>query len=409
MKKKIVIIVLGQPSTNPRTVKEATSLSEAGFEVHVLYNFTTDWAIKSDEILLKNVIWNHKLVGGAIGKNKIIYIITKLKHKLFTCLNNFGINYLTVAERTQARVYDELLYEAKKIKADWYIGHNLGALSIVVQAAKSNGAKAGFDFEDYHRGECKPNEKNDLKRTIFLENKYVEQLYYYSTASELITNITKKNHPDFIGPVINLLNCFPLIQQPIFINKLSTDTTLQLFWFSQTIGINRGLETLAKALKLLNDPYVHLTLAGACKKDISIYLQNTLGELYSNIHFAGIIEPDQLPTFSAKFDVGMAMEIPIPLNRDICLTNKVLTYLLAGNAIIFSETSMQASFNELYKVGEIFSFNNEFSLASKIKEYKNIQKLNTQRYYNYQLAARQLNWETESKKLLAIVNTEYSF
>jgi hypothetical protein len=402
--KKVVLITTGQPSCNPRIVKEAEAIFDAGHEVILLYCYFIDWAQEKDIALLKNVAWSYKLIGGSPLKNKLQYNFTRLRFKLTRILNKYLGNTFSIAERAQARAYDELLNEAKKIKADWYIGHNLGALSVAVKAATFNNAKVGFDFEDYHREESEDTEQYINNRIIFLENKYLEKLNYYSTASNLITSITKLNHAYFIGEVITLNNCFPLHQQPIFKEKNKADKKLTLFWFSQTIGLNRGLEAVIAALKIINNKAIHITLAGRVNNDFVNYIKNVAEGFIENIHFAGIIDPAELPAFAAQFDIGLALELPHPKNRNICLTNKVFTYLLAGNAIILSETEMQTAFNKEYSVGESFAINDINELVHIIKSYLQIDKLNMQKEYNYNLAKYNLNWENESKKLLTIIN-----
>ena len=394
-----MLITTGQPSTNPRIVKEADALHAAGYEVTLLYSFFIHWATDKDRVLLQKVSWKYQLAGGSPDNKKNLYFFTRIRNKIAGVLNTYVGNNFLFAERTQARAYDELLSAAKQIKADWYIGHNLGALPIAVNAARFNHAKAGFDFEDYHRGEILPGDKKIINRIVYLENKYVPFLNYYSTASPLITAATKKNHLNFKGTVITLLNCFPLNQQPAFREKNAGDSTLQLFWFSQTIGTNRGLEILISALKVLNDATIHLTLAGRCNEEMQQYIHNNAVSIINNIHFVGIIQPEDLPAFASQFDVGMAIELAVPENRDICLTNKIFTYLLAGNAIILSTTQMQSEFNKLYQVGESFSAMDITELSNIIARFKDSVRLNTQRHYNYDLAKNKMNWEKESQKI----------
>ncbi|MBC7687741.1 MAG: hypothetical protein H7211_06135 [Aquabacterium sp.] len=423
--KKIVLITTGQPSANPRVVKEADALQAAGFEVTVLYSFITQWAQQKDKALLQRIKWNYKLAGGSPGENKWQYSFTRLRSKLAAILISLAGPRFLLAERIQATAFDELLQEAKKIKADWYIGHNLGAMAVAVKAAKFHGAKAGFDFEDYHRGEFDAADKQTIQRIIFLENKYVPALACFTASSEMITAAIKKDHPHFqqhpASPAAALKsagykpppaggsgargatirNCFPLTQQPNFNKKDEDDTSLTLFWFSQTIGLNRGLEALIDALQILSDVSIHLTLAGRCDEEMKTYIKIYGGNIVDNIHLAGIIGPEALPTFAAQFDVGISLELTIPLNRNICLTNKIFTYLLAGNAIILSETAMQAAFNKVYQVGEMVSGVN--SLVEKIKYYQNKDNLNRQKLHNYTLAKTELNWEKESEKLLELI------
>ena len=401
--KKIVLITTGQPSTNPRIVKEADALHAAGYDITVLYCFFITWAYEKDISLLQKVPWKYKMLGGSPFEKKSIYLLSRIRSKIAGILIRFLGHSFLLAEKTQARAYDELLHAAKKIKADWYIGHNLGALAVAVNAAKYNNASAGFDFEDYYKGEPQPDDKHNLKRIAWLENRYLSGLKYYSTSSEMITAAVRKDHPFFKGKIITLLNSFSLAQQPPYREKDAGDESLQLFWFSQTIGKNRGLEILIKALVLLNDASIHLTLAGRCNEEMSKYLKSNAAEILTNIHFAGIIQPEDLPLYASRFDVGMAIEMQEPLNRNFCLTNKIFTYLLAGNAIIFSETLMQAEFNTNYHVGESFRINDAKALMNTIMCYKNREKLNRQKFYNYELAKNTLNWNKESSKLLKLL------
>lgn len=403
-KKKIVLITTGQPSGNPRIVKEADAFLYAGYDVTLLYCYFIEWGQEKDKQLLSNVKWKYKLVGGCPRIKNLQYNFTRVRFKIAKILNKYLGNTFNIAERAQARAYDELLSEAKKVKADWYIGHNLGTLAVAVKAATFNKGKAGFDFEDYHREESECIEQYIINRTIFLENKYVLSLSYYSTASDLITEITKLNHYYFKGKVITLLNCFPLSQQPSLKQKVTADNTLQLFWFSQTIGKNRGLEVLLEALRRMKNANIHLTLAGRCDDDMFGFINTYAGNLISCIHFAGIIQPEDLPKFASQFHVGLALETSFCKNNDIALSNKFFTYLLAGNAIISSETTMQLIFNTKYKVGESFNTNDVEELIGKINYYFDNNLLNKQKLYNYRLAADLLNWQNESKKLLAVLH-----
>lgn len=399
--KKVVLISTGQPSTNPRLVKEADALQNAGYEVTVLYSSFINWADSTDKELLSGVRWKHKLVGGSPSQQQNVYWFTRLRFKLTgILLKYFGMKF-SLAERSQARAYDELLREGKGIKADWYIGHNLGALPVAVKAAKFNSAKAGFDFEDYHRGE-NVIKGIDYDRKVYLENKYVPELGYFSGASDMITAITKKNHPNFGGVFTTIYNCFPASQQPPLRTEM-VNSKLSLFWFSQTVGFKRGLEEVIEALKILDDPLIQLTIAGRIDVYFKRYVDGLDDCTKKRIHFAGIVQPGLLPVFASKFDVGLALETGFSENNKMALSNKVFTYLLAGNAVIFSETDMQLDFNKKYHAGESFPVNNINALVEKIASYKNEAKLNLQRTHNFNLAKESLNWEMESKKLLDII------
>lgn len=403
--KNIVIITTGQPSVNPRVVKEANALTSAGHQVIVLYCFWIGWAQKADKKIFEESKWSHKQVGGTPLNNKWIYWATRIQFKLVKTLNSLLGNVLGIAELSQARCYNQLLNAAKNIQADWYIGHNLGSLAIVVKAAKFNFAKSGFDFEDYHREENDPMTKVDKKRIEYLENKYLPQVHYVSTASPLITQQIKSDFRELEIPITTLNNTFSINNQHTFKPKADNDITLQLFWFSQTVGTGRGLETVLQTLKMLNDKTFHLTLVGNYTNEVRQTFETLAGSMAENIHFVGVVEGDSIPQIASSMDIGLALEQNTPLNRDICLTNKIFTYLLAGNAIIFTDTNAQIKFQKEYEVGLVYYINNVEQCSVVLNAYKTDRKLlNLQREKNWQLANKTLNWERESEKLLNVIN-----
>jgi len=404
LNKKIVLITTGQPSINPRIVKEADALADAGYDVTVLYCFWIYWALEADKKILANAKWKYKLVGGTPTERRRVYFITRLCFKLFNYINKYIGNKCGIAEKAQARCFKQLLQAAKNNKADWYIGHNLGALAIAVKAARYNNAKAGFDFEDYHRAEHALMNKADINRIMYLENKYVPALRYISTASPLITERIKSNYTLFQNPIITLLNTFPLSQQPAYREKTLSDCTLQLFWFSQTVGTNRGLEMVIDVVKEIANDNIHLSLAGRCSEEIKRSFKQPPGDMSKNIHFVGIVQPNELPSFSAQFDIGLALEPAFSINNDIALSNKLFTYLLAGNALLLSETSGQKLFVEQYNVGLSFPINNKIKLKTILESFLDKKLLCDQKMDSWQLANKVLNWENESKKLLRIIN-----
>ena len=109
--------------------------------------------------------------------------------------------------------------------------------------------------------------------------------------------------------------------------------------------------------------------------------------------------------FASQFDIGIATETGIPLNRDICLTNKVFTYTQCGLAMIVSDTQAQALFMEQYPdTGKLYQKSNLQSLTDCISFYlQNPDILYQTRLQNYQLGQTALNWETESRTFLSLV------
>lgn len=400
--KKIVLITPGQPAVNPRIVKEADLLSASGYDVTLLYCHTIPWADDSDKLILANANWKGVLVGGGPAKQLPLFVFTKIRNKFFLLLSNRNEVRFKTGERAHARCYDELLTAAKKIRADYYIGHNLGAIAVCVNAANHNNAIAGFDFEDYHREEYSLDDHLRRNRIVYLENTYVPKLQYLTFASPLIQEKVLSHFPLFEGSKTTILNCFS-IKELATMPPATSSKTLKLFWFSQTVGPNRGLEDVMAALMLLNDKDIELTLAGRVRQDVLLNFKPIIQALPGRVLYTGVVDPHSLHELAAEQDVGLALEQKIPENRNVCLTNKIFTYMLAGNAIIFSETDAQKQLNDEHSLGISFGNANVNALANAIAYYKDEKKLQVQKEHNIQLAATVFNWEVEGQKLIRVI------
>jgi len=398
--KRIIIITSGQPSANPRVVKEATSLSEAGYKITVLYVPLSPWANEFDKILFeknKHIKW--VCVGYDPNENRLKYILIRLRRKLY----ELGFKYANGISRTYENAYilyaPELKRKARSLKGDIYIAHNLGALPAAIKAADKWKVPVGFDAEDYHRGETSEGSLYDLAAKI--EDKYIPHLDYLSAASPLIEHAYSKLYPSVNTFTINNTFSKKLIQP---VNKQDSDE-LRLFWFSQIVGIDRGLETVINALNLLVTSRISLHILGNCTPEFSQYLLQ-LSTNPGAIHFHEPVAPDDIFKIAAQYDIGLATEIPHSENRQLCLTNKLFTYVLAGNCIMASDTPAQKKFMEENPgIGVLFTCNDPVSLADELQKlYNNKTALHNYRINAHTLANSNLNWETEFQNLSQVIS-----
>jgi hypothetical protein len=395
--KRIVLITTGQPASNPRLVKEADALVNAGYEVQVLYSYWAPWAQEVDKTILPQAGWTGRLCGGSPQDQPWVYFWTRLRRKVSALLPD----YLPAIRRAFCRSYDELLSAALKSKADLYIAHNLGALPVAAEAARRNSSLYAFDAEDYHRGE-QDTESPFFTQVSRLEDRYLPGTVYRSAASPMIAEAYQKVYSGMDFHV--LLNTFPLALQPAF-RKGDSDKPLKLFWFSQTIGLDRGLQELIKALDLLPDVPVEVALLGNVSTEIRHELEEGLQHQTHTINFYGPDSEGNLFQLSANCDIGLGLERSTPHNRDICLTNKIFVYLLAGNALILSETSAQKQFLETYPfTGRSYPIGNHQQMANIIASYHDQRNnLERDRMASWDLGNSLLNWDYEQQKFLKLI------
>lgn len=398
---RIVITTSGQPSANPRVVKEAIALNKAGYKVTVIYAPLSPWADDFDNILFaKNNGIKWVGVGYSQRNHPFIYILLRGRRKLYEFIFKF-LNGLSGAYENAFVIYaPELRRMAIGMKAELYIAHNLGALPAAVLAAKKWNAKVGFDAEDYHRGETPPGTLLH-QLTVSIEKKYIPHVDYFTAASPLIGTAYKKLFPGKnIIPVNNVFSV--AFVQPLNIHP---SANLTLFWFSQIVGIDRGLENIIAALNQLKGCRISLHVMGNCEKQY----KEELIQLFENeptIYFIEPVAPDEIFKMAAKFDVGLATEISHNENREICLTNKLFSYLLAGNCILASDTSAQKLFMEENPgIGVVYKNDDPSDIARLIRNlYENPGMVYNCRKKSLELAQTSLNWEVESQKFLKCIS-----
>ncbi|HTK18842.1 MAG TPA: hypothetical protein VL442_04995, partial [Mucilaginibacter sp.] len=233
-----------------------------------------------------------------------------------------------------------------------------------------------------------------------IEEIYLPQVDYLSTSSPLISEAYKKIFP--AKQPVTILNTFKIdkrIQHP----SINDSGAIRMFWFSQTIGINRGLEEVLIALKTLAGYSFELHLLGYLSSDMKDLLDEYRSSLKIYIHKP--LPPDEIPFFASQFDIGLATENTHPYNRDICLTNKIFTYLCAGLAIVASNTQAQAELIKKYPAtGKLYQSKDPGSLAEILLHYyANRGILNHSRQAAVDIANSELNWQNESKKFLTLI------
>lgn len=402
-RKKIVLITTTQLSLNPRLIKEADTLVDAGHDVTVLYAYWNKWGAEFDKSLMTTKKWKAVCIAGDPEINWVIYFLSRVIHNLALKFSRkFKSKFLADSAISRSSFF--LKHAAKKYIADLYIGHNPGALPATVLAAQVNKKFCGFDAEDFHRNEMSDNKKDpDVILKTWLEDNYFPQLDFLSTSSSFIASAYKKLFPNI--DFIVLMNVFPSISnipEPVY----NGHRPIRLFWFSQTIGVKRGLEDIINALNLLKNYPFELHLLGYLPEETKInYIDKLINANMVQVFFHPPIPSDRLTSFSSQFDIGLALEPAFSANNDMALSNKIFTYIQGGLAIAASDTKAQYQLlSEFPSIGKFYQKGNANALADILLFYhQNRDKLVETRKAAFKAAKDELNWENESQKFLDIV------
>lgn len=407
MTTRVCLVTTGQPSTNPRLVKEADALVAAGYDVRVVCACWVDWALEADQQMLRLRGWSPMYVGG-LGTTGLRHLWTRARHRTSRRALSFRPASPALQEQSVSRVAPELRRAALRVRADLYIAHNLGALPAAVAAAAAHGTRAGFDAEDFHSGERPygaPVRPADAAVEA-IERRYLRSCDYVTAASAGIADAYASKYR--LRRPVPILNVFPLAQRPRGLDERRKDEPLRLYWFSQTIGPDRGLEDVIDAMAHLRQIPLELHLRGSWQ---SGYRELILARcLAVHLDPTRIVShqpasPDEMIRLAAPYDVGLAPEQPISRNREICLTNKIFTYLLAGNAIAGTATDGQAPV--LARLGDAaFSYRpgDSAALAAGLRWWwEDRGRLDAARQAAWRWGEREYNWDVEKEKFLDLI------
>jgi glycosyltransferase involved in cell wall biosynthesis len=409
-RKRICIVTNAPISQNPRVVKEADALSASGYDVLVLFAQSADWTRPHDQRILDRATWRGRAIevwpGGT--RRRFRRLVFAMRVSIFRILAKFSM-VAPIAELAYSRFLSGQLWFAVRARADLYIGHNPQSLPVVAWAAHLTGAKFGFDFEDFHQGELPTSERNALSNRLLaaIEARHLRHARLITAASWGIASEVAKVHG--FGEPLTVLNVFKWADRA---QLLSTGVVwkkrehLSLYWFSQIISLDRGLQDVIQAMEYVREP-IELHIRGAATAEVTSKLKTITQRcgVDSRVIFHDPIPPEDLLASATEHDVGLCLEVPTILNRDVCITNKMFLYMLAGLAVIASRTRGHADVLAISPdAGFLYEPGDAKGLATVIERLARDCDLLTRTKVGALTAARERwNWERESKVLVSAV------
>jgi glycosyltransferase involved in cell wall biosynthesis len=344
---KICLVTNASISQNPRVVKEADALVGAGYDVTVVFAQQQLWAYPLDETIVNRSAWralsvraNHVTRFGA-GH----FLWQRMRRKVFALLAR-GTFRFAVAERAFGLFVTELTALAVRQRAHLYIGHNPTGLVAAAWAAQVVGVGYAFDAEDFHTGEYPRERANSLDRRIVrhIEEKYLAGCRYVTAASPGIARALSQQYGIALPTTVR--NVFPWSDRHTLdgcrVDRAQQAHAVSFYWFSQIVSLDRGLQEAIEALSQVRaNVALHIRGVPAPGAVETLHRLAERHGIAGRVFFHPLIPPEQLLSRAAEHDVGLCLEQPHTVNRDICLTNKLFLHLLAGNAVIATRTQGQ--------------------------------------------------------------------
>ena len=339
---RVTVVTSGHLSTCPRMLKSADALAADGYGVRVIATRHEPWAAETDLDVASRRSWKAEVIDYRRGDGGAAYWWTGARyHAARAMARAIGPERipLSVASRAFGRVHSELVRAIAADPGDLIYGGTTGALAAIAEAARRSGTPYAVDLEDFHSGETSgPDAPLVDALSARVERAVMSGAAFVTTASEAIASAY--NARDGVRSAV-IHNTFALPSQAPDVSRVAPER-LRVYWFSQTIGPGRGLEDAVLALGRAGVA-AHLALRG---RPLTGYL-DSLTELAAAhaprveiVHLAPA-PPDAMVDCARGFDVGLALEQMTPCNRQLCLTNKAFTYILAGMAVAMTDTPGQ--------------------------------------------------------------------
>ncbi len=391
----------GSLASNPRVLKEADALHAAGYAVTTV---TCDYARAlraADDELVGGVPW--KVVRVPRGRTERFAGATwKAAARV---LDRAGIAIpVEIAAAAYGGPAVSLRLAAGRIPADLYIAHYVVALPAAAAAARRHGGLLGYDAEDFQSGEggAGASEAFRMRLVRRVEGACLANCAYATAASPLIGKAYEASYG--LLPT-TVLNVFPRSMAPEMPSGAPPSSTLRAYWFSQTVGLDRGLQSflqgMAEARSKVtldvrgSDPWGHGATLMALARELGVA---------DRVRLLPVAAPDQMARLAASYDLGLSLETDGTESRRLCLTNKIFTYLLAGVPVLMSDTPAQSALaSDLGPAASVIGLEDPRSIARALERLAEPAALAQAKDAAWRLGCERFNWDREKTVLLQAV------
>jgi glycosyltransferase involved in cell wall biosynthesis len=406
---RICLITPGHLSTNPRLVKEADALNQAGYDVVVIAADFANWARAADREFADRP-WRvvDKLEFGPEAR-LFTHARQTARQRVARVAFGMGMKAETIEFAACHPIGPDLFNIARRTKADLYIAHYTAALPAAAGAAKVNNASYAFDAEDFHLGDLPDLPRYALEKHLIrsIEGRYLPGCSYITAASQGIARAYAETY-GIAEPTV-VLNVFPRSQAPRAPTACGVASPgPSIYWFSQTIGADRGLECVARAVgRAESSPHLYIrgNDADGCYVDILRRIAVKDGA-DNRLHFLSPAAPSEMERLAAAYDIGFSGETGHTQNRRISLGNKLFSYLLAGIPILMADVPANVLFaTGLKECTQLYPIDDADALARAIDKWLlDDITLKNARVAAWEFGQTRYNWEREKEQFLGQVH-----
>jgi glycosyltransferase involved in cell wall biosynthesis len=301
----------------------------------------------------------------------------------------------------------ELTRAAGETDASYYIVHLEQAVWVGARLLRS-GHRVGVDMEDWYSEDLLPEAR--IGRPVALLRELERELLTgcgHSTAPSHVMSMALSREYG-VKPPLTIYNV-PRWTERQSLDGLRMDRKNRylrsIHWFSQTLGAGRGLEELLGALPLMNQS-AEIHLRGDPAPGFEEWLRKHVPPNWRDrIYIHPLVSNDELLSRVAEHDIGFAGEMTFCRSRDLTITNKILYYLMAGLAVVASDTYGQREVAECAPGAvSLYPSGDPVALAARLDKFIESEiLLRSAKSAALSAAERTLCWERQEASFVAAI------
>lgn len=361
MKKRIIISVTNDLSSDQRVSRVSTTLEKNGYDVLVVGRK------RGASVPLKPKPYREKRLKLLVETGPLFYVAFNIRLFLFLFTR----------------------------KADIFLANDMDVLLANTLAAKLRGKRLLYDSHEYWTEIPELIARPRVRKIWYwLERRLFPKVDKAATVNQSIADI----YTDKYGKPVHSIRNLPFLK-PVPKPKEGDG---KILIYQGALNIGRGLELMIGAMEHL--PNYRLWILGYGPiGDSLIELANQL-EVSDRIKFYGLLPFEELHPITQQASLGMSIEEDMGASYHFALPNKLFDYIQGGVPVLVSDLPEMRRVVEEYRVGEVLSFEERSAhqLADRIK--KLVEGDNWKKYQEATMSTRnELCWENEREKLLEFI------
>ena len=384
-----------------RIILEAKTLIKAGHQVTLLAGFECP----EEEHYIQDDIQIHRYKYDWADE-RIKRIIDKLPNndKIRLFINKI---FMVVAKRLlEINPFEQfMISKLLEFKADVIHVHDLPCLKVGIYAAEKKRVPLVYDAHElYYAQDVLPHR---LQRKYYkLEKKLINTPDLVTTVNPFIAKLMAQRYNTKEPNVI--MNCTEIPDNfnkdaSLLRDKSKVPEDWSIVLYQGWISHERNIDTLIKGVKFFPEKTC-LVIIGYGDYIDALKKLVIIEGVENKVIFLGKVPSEDMLNYSVGADIGVIPYRPIDDNHLYCSPNKLFEYVLAGIPVVSDKLPFFEMMQDKYgfirttDMSSPEAFGNIISLMLSDRKALNNMK------DNCTIAAKELNWDVEGKKLVELYN-----